>query len=76
MYGVELMIIIIGTIGQTLVGNGPAASFWGVITFWRIIVGIGIGGDYPLSSVITAEFATTRHRGAMMAAVFAMQECN
>ncbi|OBZ83095.1 Repressible high-affinity phosphate permease [Choanephora cucurbitarum] len=73
MYGVELMIIIIGTIGQTLAGNAFAASFWAVITFWRILVGIGIGGDYPLSSVITAEFATTRHRGAMMAAVFAMQ---
>ena len=73
MYGVELIIIIIGTIGQALAGNGPAASFWGVITFWRIIVGIGIGGDYPLSSVITSEFATTKRRGAMMAAVFAMQ---
>ncbi|KAI7867945.1 phosphate:H+ symporter [Spinellus fusiger] len=73
MYGVELMIIIIGTIGQTLTGNGPSMSFWAAITFWRIIVGIGIGGDYPLSSVITAEFATTKHRGAMMAAVFAMQ---
>ncbi|CAO3648587.1 unnamed protein product [Mucor fragilis] len=73
MYGVELIIIIVGTVGQALAGNGPAASFWGVITFWRIIVGIGIGGDYPLSSVITSEFATTKRRGAMMAAVFAMQ---
>lgn len=73
MYGVELMIIIIGTIGQTLVGNSKAASFWAVITFWRVIVGLGIGGDYPLSSVITAEFATTKRRGAMMSAVFAMQ---
>ncbi|CAO3656509.1 unnamed protein product [Mucor hiemalis] len=73
MYGVELMIIIVGTVGQTLVGNSKAASFWGVITFWRVIIGLGIGGDYPLSSVITAEFATTKHRGAMMSAVFAMQ---
>ncbi|KAI7885252.1 phosphate:H+ symporter [Lichtheimia hyalospora FSU 10163] len=73
MYGVELIIMIVGTIGQTLAGNGPAASFWAVITFWRVIVGIGIGGDYPLSSVITSEFATTKRRGAMMAAVFAMQ---
>ena len=73
MYGVELIIIIVGTVGQTLAGNGPAASFWAVITFWRIILGIGIGGDYPLSSVITSEFATTKRRGAMMAAVFAMQ---
>ena len=73
MYGVELMIIIIGTIGQTLVGNSKSVSFWAVITFWRVIIGIGIGGDYPLSSVITAEFATTKRRGAMMSAVFAMQ---
>ncbi|TGO15293.1 hypothetical protein BTUL_0042g00640 [Botrytis tulipae] len=34
---------------------------------------VGIGGDYPLSSIITSEFATTKWRGAMMGAVFAMQ---
>lgn len=34
---------------------------------------IGIGGDYPLSAIITSEFATTKWRGAMMGAVFAMQ---
>ncbi|KAI9497571.1 phosphate:H+ symporter [Zychaea mexicana] len=73
MYGIELIIMIIGTVGQALAGNGPTVSFWAIITFWRIIVGIGIGGDYPLSSVITSEFATTKRRGAMMAAVFAMQ---
>lgn len=37
------------------------------------MMGIGIGGDYPLSSIITSEFATTKWRGAMMGAVFAMQ---
>ncbi|KAI8997194.1 phosphate:H+ symporter [Pilobolus umbonatus] len=73
MYGVELMFMIVGTVGQSLVGNSFSTSFWAVITFWRLIVGLGIGGDYPLSSVITAEFATTKHRGAMMSAVFAMQ---
>jgi PHS family inorganic phosphate transporter-like MFS transporter len=73
MYGIELMIIIVGTVGQTLAGNSQAISFWATIVLWRIIVGIGVGGDYPLSSVITSEFASTKHRGAMMAAVFAMQ---
>lgn len=73
MYGIELIIMIIGTIGQSLAGNGTAVAFWAEITLWRIVVGIGIGGDYPLSSVITSEFATTHRRGAMMAAVFAMQ---
>ncbi|XMA14356.1 hypothetical protein WAI453_007147 [Rhynchosporium graminicola] len=31
------------------------------------------GGDYPLSSIITSEFATTKWREAMMGAVFSMQ---
>lgn len=29
-------------------------------------MGVGIGGDYPLSAVITSEFAATRIRGRMM----------
>jgi PHS family inorganic phosphate transporter-like MFS transporter len=73
MYGLELIIIIIATIGQSLAAQGPAISVWACIVFWRVILGIGIGGDYPLSAVITSEFATTKRRGAMMAAVFAMQ---
>lgn len=32
-----------------------------------------VSTDYPLSSIITSEFATTKWRGAMMGAVFAMQ---
>jgi len=73
MYGLELMVIIIGTLAQALSAPSPAMSFVGVIIFWRVIMGIGIGGDYPLSSIITSEFATTKWRGAMMGSVFAMQ---
>ncbi|RUP49683.1 phosphate:H+ symporter [Jimgerdemannia flammicorona] len=73
MYGIELIIIIVATIGQSLAANSPAMSVWACIVFWRILLGLGIGGDYPLSAVITSEFATTNRRGAMMAAVFAMQ---
>ncbi len=36
-------------------------------------MGVGIGGDYPLSAVISSEFASTRIRGRMMTAVFASQ---
>ncbi|KAG0324253.1 Inorganic phosphate transporter pho84 [Dissophora globulifera] len=73
MYGIELMIIIVATLGQALSGNGYTLSLPAALIVWRVIVGIGIGGDYPLSAVITSEFATTNRRGAMMAAVFAMQ---
>ncbi|QRW18214.1 Sugar (and other) transporter [Rhizoctonia solani] len=65
MYGVELMI--------SFVRLWPAVGIVGAIIVWRFIMGVGIGGDYPLSAVITSEFAATRIRGRMMTAVFAMQ---
>ncbi|GAA6001461.1 hypothetical protein JCM10207_006677 [Rhodosporidiobolus poonsookiae] len=70
MYGLELMIIIIATVGQAVAGHGPAVSILGVLIMWRFIMGVGIGGDYPLSAVITSEFAATRIRGRMMTATF------
>lgn len=73
MYGLELILIIFATLAQSLSAHSPACSIVGVLVFWRVLMGIGIGGDYPLSSIITSEFATTRWRGAMMGSVFAMQ---
>ncbi|EIN10015.1 phosphate permease [Punctularia strigosozonata HHB-11173 SS5] len=73
MYGIELMIIIIATFGQAVAGHGHAVSLIGVLVVWRFIQGVGIGGDYPLSAVISSEFAATRTRGRMMTAVFAAQ---
>jgi len=73
MYGIELMIIVTSTFGQAIAGAGPTVHIVGVITLWRFIMGIGIGGDYPLSAVIASEFASTRSRGRLMTAVFASQ---
>ncbi|XVF78475.1 hypothetical protein PTKIN_Ptkin14bG0136500 [Pterospermum kingtungense] len=41
--------------------------------FFRFLLGVGIGGDYPLSATIMSEFANKKTRGAFMAAVFSMQ---
>lgn len=73
MYGLELILIIFATLAQALSSDSPSISIVGIIIFWRVLMGIGIGGDYPLSSIITSEFATTKWRGAMMGSVFAMQ---
>lgn len=73
IYGVELIIMISATILQCTAGHSHAVNFAAILTFYRIIMGIGIGGDYPLSSIITSEFATTKWRGAIMGAVFANQ---
>ncbi|KAJ3184647.1 Inorganic phosphate transporter pho84 [Geranomyces variabilis] len=74
MYGVELMLMIVATLGQAL--TAPPAKGVGILAilaFWRFCVGVGIGGDYPLSAIITSEFASVERRGKMMAAVFACQ---
>lgn len=71
--GIELMIIVTSTFAQALAGSGPTVDVISALTFWRFIMGVGIGGDYPLSAVISSEFAATRSRGRLMTAVFASQ---
>lgn len=73
VYGKELILIIVCTILQATIAESPAINFTALLTFYRIVMGIGIGGDYPLSSIISSEFSTTKWRGAIMAAVFANQ---
>ncbi|KAI7826438.1 major facilitator superfamily domain-containing protein [Kickxella alabastrina] len=74
MYGVELIIIIVCTIGGSFAGTtARGLSVYWILFIWRFILGIGIGGDYPVSAIITSEFATNKNRGAMIATVFAMQ---
>ena len=81
MYGLELIIVIVATIGvaQSSQGFTPrpggdsSMDILGWILFWRMLVGLGIGAEYPLSAVITAEFAPVQQRARMMSAVFLMQ---
>ena len=68
-----MMLIIVASFGQALSGQAHAANIIGVLVVWRFVLGVGIGGDYPLSSVIPAEFASTRIRGRMMVVVGANQ---
>ena len=68
-----MMLIIVASFGQALSGQAHAANIFGVLIVWRFIMGVGIGGDYPLSSVIPSEFASTNIRGRMMVAVGANQ---
>ncbi|KAJ7609920.1 major facilitator superfamily domain-containing protein [Roridomyces roridus] len=73
MYGVELIVMICATFGQATAGGGNAIKILNMLTLWRLIVGFGLGGDYPLSATIASEFAATRIRGRMITTVFSMQ---
>ncbi|OQR92893.1 inorganic phosphate transporter [Achlya hypogyna] len=76
VYGIELMILIGGALLCALAVwpvNGVADNVLILMAVWRFILGIGVGGDYPVSAVITSEFASSSRRGQFIATVFAMQ---
>jgi MFS transporter, PHS family, inorganic phosphate transporter len=56
MYGVELITIVASTLAQSLSSPSHALTLTGLLVFWRVIMGIGVGGDYPMSAVITSEY--------------------
>lgn len=57
MYGVELTLLIAATLGVAMSSTGvnDSMNIFAWLIWWRIIVGIGVGADYPLSAVITSE---------------------
>lgn len=57
MYGVELALLIVATLGMVMSSNGVDGSMdvFGWLIWWRVVAGIGAGADYPLSAVITSE---------------------
>ncbi|KAJ0393320.1 hypothetical protein ATCC90586_009875 [Pythium insidiosum] len=76
IYGIELIILICGALLCAFASwpvNGDPDNLLITLSIWRFILGVGIGGDYPVSAVITSEFASSKRRGTMIATVFAMQ---
>jgi len=56
----------------SLFGSDERQIFY-QIALGRLILGIGIGGEYPLSATIASESSSARRRGTLMALVFSMQ---
>ncbi|KAF9194133.1 Inorganic phosphate transporter pho84 [Haplosporangium sp. Z 27] len=74
IYGMELMIIILGTFCCAMAGsNAKGSSVIQYLTFWRFVLGVGIGGDYPMSATVTSEWASAGRRGQLMSIIFSMQ---
>ena len=50
MYGIELMIIIAMTFASAFSASTVSGlSVFFILGMWRVFLGFGIGGDYPLS---------------------------
>ncbi|KAF4580553.1 hypothetical protein EYR38_003152 [Pleurotus pulmonarius] len=75
IYGKELLTVIIGTIlclSTPTSALSPSNSLIYLASF-RIVVGIGIGGDYPMSSSISADRTEPWKRGAVLSYIDSMQ---
>jgi MFS family permease len=64
VYGLEAVLMIIGALISALAPN------FTVLLIGRLILGIGIGGDYPASGVIMTEYANQRNRGSLVGLTF------
>lgn len=74
LYGIELVLVIVSTIGVATSSVGyNDMSFLALFSWWRFVMGIGIGAEYPLSAVITSEWSSTSSRATMLSSVFLMQ---
>ncbi|KAJ2393604.1 hypothetical protein H4S02_000111 [Coemansia sp. RSA 2611] len=74
VYSAGLMIAIITTIASAFSSSMVRGfNVFIVLFIWRLLLGFGIGSDYPLTATIVSEYASVHNRGKLMAAVFSFQ---
>lgn len=67
LYGIEVFILFGGALLSAFSPNFTC------LFISRVLVGLGIGADYPMSAVVTSEHAMHQRRGFIVLLVFAMQ---
>jgi MFS transporter, PHS family, inorganic phosphate transporter len=67
IYGYEVLILAAGALASAFAPN------YTFLLVCRVVLGIGIGGDYPVSATIMSEYSGRQTRGRMVGLVFAMQ---
>ncbi|MHB1535918.1 MAG: MFS transporter [Acidimicrobiales bacterium] len=67
IYGLEAAIMLVFALASAF----SPSVVWLIV--FRFILGLGIGGDYPVSGVLMSEYSNRKNRGRLVALVFAMQ---
>jgi PHS family inorganic phosphate transporter-like MFS transporter len=67
VYTVVAAIMIVGALASAF---APGFLF---LVVARFVLGLGIGGDYPVSAVLMSEYANRNDRGRLVGLVFSMQ---
>ena len=69
-YVFSLAVMILGAIGSSMSFSHSRAQVIGTLTWWRFWLGFGVGGCYPLTSVLMSEYSNKNSRGKYISAVF------
>ncbi|HUD69862.1 MAG TPA: MFS transporter [Acidimicrobiales bacterium] len=67
VYFTVAVIMVLGALASAL-----APGFY-VLVVARFVLGLGIGGDYPVSAVLMSEYSNRKDRGRLVGLVFSMQ---
>ncbi len=65
-------LVLLGALMSAVVTD-TSAGIYSQLCFWRFILGVGVGGEYPLSASITSESSEDDNRAKNLATVFSMQ---
>jgi MFS family permease len=67
VYTIVAAIMIVGALASAF------APGFVLLIIARFVLGVGIGGDYPVSAVLMSEYSNRKDRGRMVGMVFSMQ---
>jgi PHS family inorganic phosphate transporter-like MFS transporter len=67
VYVAVAVIMIVGALASA------ASPNFTCLVLARLVLGLGIGGDYPVSAVLMSEYANRKDRGRLVGLVFSMQ---
>jgi len=67
------LLCIVGCLGSAFVVDSPEYGVYTQLAAWRFVLGLGVGGEYPIASTITSESSSKASRGRHLALLFSMQ---
>ena len=66
-YVAVAIIMVVGALASAVAPN------FAFLVATRFVLGVGIGGDYPVSAVLMSEYSNRANRGRLVGLVFSMQ---
>lgn len=67
VYWLVAVLMVLGALASAM------APDFAALVAARLVLGLGVGGDYPVSAVLMSEYANRNNRGRLVAMVFSMQ---